>query len=548
MQFNSLKQDQQTTRMPDGTVIKVQRVFGQDTVDIIVPVSKITKEEISKKELSDFYYILKIINKTTTEPISIDQLSRLTFYSEGATNLTDIEHIVFDYHVPVDTDPEIYFGSVDNPGLEWDDETDCFCADISLFTDYLAELAAAGELKYFMVYSCVGNIEDVDQFTTMTQSQQYEEISEETDRWKEENLIPPNIFSENNIDYYEDSMRCNYESFILLKVGDFVTAFDAVHKGLAENIYNNDGDLVEWPEVFANISNWLSELTSEGSGTLGGTLSPCSNLAVPASCDPSGYDSAPAIYRDETDTYACTYSIEDADNRTTIESSADVVIWTYVEGGCNIVLTTSWLTYSEWFWYNGVRVVMANEVVADNSTYKTRDWSPPHNGEIDSYSYRTGAIWTPWGYCFKDFVTYNEHLIGVQTSVYGYSYSASTLTRARNAHRNIKIGRLVSNNVVFCFAGGSVRLWDYWDMNIYGNYTQDAFNSIHYDAVGVIGYFSDDDFSGIDITALDGVGIVGTAISELFQVYSEDCFDTNGYYPSGFWVTSMNLYRYSWTV
>ena len=555
MRFSDLKQDQRTMRMADGTVIKVKRVFGQDTIEVTVPVVGVPEEEVKKEVPINLEYRVKIINKTTNQAICVDQLSRLAFYTKDATSLSDSEEIVFDYTVPVDTDPEIYFGSEDNPGVTWSDSDECFVVDIFLFTDAgipaeAFSLAAAGLLKYYMVYSCVGNIENIDEFETINVNHQFENITEGVDRWKEEDLIPPNIFADDNtfFDYYEDSMRCNRESFILVKMGDYVTAFDAIGKCLAKGVLNNDGDIIEWPELYSNISTWLSQL-SAGSAvvTKGGTLSDCSDLDIP-SCTPSGSDSVATIDRDTTDTYDCSYSLDENDNRAIIESENIIRIYSYVEGGCNIVIANSFITYSEYLTHNSERVVMANEIASDEDFYQLRKKVPPYDGDENYDVYRTSTIWTPWGTCFTAFPSYVENIIGNQTSLYGWNYSSSELYKVYPPHRNVKIARAVGDNVIFYFAGGWAQLRRYWAMNSSRNYTQYAFDSIHYDAVGCIGYFTDDEYDDVDVTALNSTEDIKHGLSALYQAYCEDYYETNGFYPSGTWSTELNITHKNWSV
>ncbi len=542
MRFNDLKQNQRTINMADGVSFKVRSIFGQDTIDVTVPTPEVVEKEVKEKILIVLEYRVKIINKTTGEPISIDQLSRLAFYTKDATALTDTDCVVFDYASPVDTDPELYFGSDDNPGLGWDDEEECFFVSLDAFEDPdmpIAEdrfnMAAAGEIKYFMVYSCIGGIPDMDEvteFEVVTENQQFEAVSEDVDRWKEEALIPPNLVSGdfNAADYYEDTMSCNYELFVLVRLGDYVVVFETIHQGYAENIVKDNGHIAVWPELFADISDWYSEVTNAGGlSPVISTTSTCNTILDWPECDPSGNDSEVNSCTGENDTVECTYSETGTDPKTTLQTH-QVHVTAAAGGTSHIYFTYHQARYSHSFSFNYIDVLTVSEYDASYDR-ETVDGASGYN-DVE-YARNTRLI-TPWGTIFD---------------MAGQVGSADPATVVEIKNNNnaacVPVGYTRSCNSVFCFIGGCVEKIHRWNWTG-GGWGSNEFDSIHYNAIGILEYYNDADRITVDMNDMTAVPDVGEGIANLAQAHCEDYYDTYGGYPSAIYA-QMSIEHKRWS-
>jgi len=65
MEFANLSQHQRTVRLSNGTIIHLERVFGQDTINIEVPEVEVIKEEVKEKlEQDKFFVIVSLDDKT----------------------------------------------------------------------------------------------------------------------------------------------------------------------------------------------------------------------------------------------------------------------------------------------------------------------------------------------------------------------------------------------------------------------------------------------------------------------------------------------------
>ena len=287
MRFNNLKQDQRTMKMADGTVFKVKRVFGEDIIEITVPIIEEVEKQAEEVVSIPSKYKIKITNIKDGEIVDTSCLMRMAVYSKDANNLENEDHIFFDYKVPTDldengnliTEPEEYFGSEDNPGLEWDDDNECFVIDSKYIMNPMLqalsyqEALGTGELKHFLVYSCKSCALDI--YKKARQDQQYPEIVDDDERWNEDDLAE---LSYNEEEILEDNMACSVADYMVAWLGVWRVIWCAVTSGYAQGIINDDGDEIldeDWPVHRDDINDWGALTSSVGVASSFGTeLSP----------------------------------------------------------------------------------------------------------------------------------------------------------------------------------------------------------------------------------------------------------------------------------
>jgi hypothetical protein len=512
MKFNNLKQDQRIMKMADGTVFKVKRVFGQDTVEITVPAVEVPMEEKKEEILATPKYRIKLFNFPIAEDeiLTTSCLMRMTFYHRDTTELEDESKIVFDYKVPTDKDengnlitsPEEYFGSEDNPGLEWDDVNECFMVDTIWFTDpYLgntigyATALGAEELKHFVTYSCKHcPEEEPEKYAAARQDQQYPEVLDDEERWNKDDLVEPS-FSEDDI--LEDKISCLIGFYIVAQLGNYRVVWDAVLSRYAQTIINDSGDLLtdgDWPVHKDDLTDWYIGTNIKG-GTSSqwgtqctiNTLSSCI-LPVVGNCETSQVTcEVPDHYLPEI------MQMRDATKYDCYDSPQ----W-YHTSDDYLLRITSNAIYSLRSIYgsvNGFDVVIACQMT--RTLHSISDIPDLGNNISIGSDYYT--VVAPWGECFV-----NDFIMN-----YGDGYNWTEDSSYTEEQRVICIHYKSDNIIFFCYGGHFRR-----------NNGGDTFWKK--DSIGTIGFYTEEKCSEIDPNVMDGCDNIQEGFNKLMQAYFDD--------------------------
>lgn len=547
MEFANLGQHQRTVRLSSGAIIHVERVLTQDFVSIEVPEGKVKEEEIKEEIIIIPEYRIKLTRIHTDEILTPNCLTRMTFYNNKATSLEDEDYIVFDYCVPDDVDedgkllisPEEYFGSGDNPGLEWDDSEECFVISLRWFSG-LANILEYGvalgsdELKHFVTYSCM-ECARTDKYQKARQDQQYQEIVTDEERWNTDNLIEPS-FSSTGI--FEDSIACHIGNYIIAKITAdgtvLVTVWDAVLNGYAKGIIDNSDDEVldsDWPIDQLDISDWWSSTSPKagfnfdwGAQATENTLDDCPT-EPPVSCEKSDYYLPTCMQQ-----YYYTYDLDEFPYPT--HQYYDYYVY---ECTANFGSGTTMGDYSgEWGLFgiysafgdlNGFDVLFRWEMV--NEVYDYNLATAPGEGWKTTIISKHMTLVTPWGLVF-------ENILYAYTN-WGYTMTGSIPTcngeqvywvgsHDDAADADERVGRALykADNIIFGLCGGYVHLEEYpVDSNCHPRTypTSPIGDEYTLDACGALEFYSDSRIDTVDPNVLNGSDDVREGFINLLQAY-----------------------------
>ena len=432
MKFAGLGQDQRTVVLSSGAIIHVESRLGQDTINIEVPeIEEELVEEVKEEPSISLMYKIKITNIKTGNIVDTTCLMRMAVYSKDATDLEDEDNIFFDYKVPTDVDvdgnlliePEEYFGSDENPGLDWDDDNECFIIASEFIENTMldalsyAEASGADELNHFLVYSCKDCV--LDKYKKARTNQQYPEIVDDDERWNEDNLVELGLGDE----ILEDNMACVIQSFLVAQLGVWRTIWDAVTGGYAQGIIDDADDEIldaDWPVHVNDITNFLIATSIGGAASSFGTefdpyQYPNFGVGSPADCE-EGFS---------WDKTLPSLMVEDCEEWY-LGSSYDCDVPT---GGNTTILDTlqHWCASASYYTFWSVHEEVNNFDVIIRSAetrqvqidYFVEPIGSPRLWNRDYYHKRSFDIITPWGNVFDDtWVVYTDYEGSGDISVY----------------------------------------------------------------------------------------------------------------------------------